>query len=103
MYSRVTLLEVDTVRTDIEEALEGYRTEVLARLRDRPGYEGAFVLLNPEGQGLILTLWRSEEEMAATADIAGEAVERFATVFKAPPGRERYEVRLADVPALATG
>jgi hypothetical protein len=41
--------------------------------------------------------------MAATADIAGEAFERFATVFKAPPGREHYEVRLADVPAFATG
>jgi hypothetical protein len=103
MYSRVTLLEVDTVRTDVDAALDAYRSEVLAQLRERPGYEGAFVLLNPEGQGLILTLWRSEEEMAATADIAGEAFEHFATVFKAPPGRERYEVRLADVPTLATG
>jgi heme-degrading monooxygenase HmoA len=103
VYSRVTLLEVDTVRIDVEEALEAYRTDVLAQLRRRPGYEGAFVLLNPEGQGLILTLWSSEDEMAATGDLVSDAFERFATVFRAPPGRESYEVRLADVPALAEG
>jgi heme-degrading monooxygenase HmoA len=103
VYSRVTLLEIDAVRTDVDEALEAYRTEVLAKLCGRPGYEGAFVLLNPEGQGLVLTLWRSAEEMAATADIAGDAFARFATIFRARPGRETYEVRLADVPALAVG
>jgi hypothetical protein len=101
MYSRVTLLEVDTLRVDVDEALEAYRTEVLPELRRAPGYEGAFVLLNPEGQGLILTLWASEEEMAATAEIATAALGRFATVFRAPPGREHYEVRLTDMSARA--
>jgi heme-degrading monooxygenase HmoA len=99
MFSRVTLLEVDTVRTDPEDALERYRADVLPLLREQPGYEGAFVLLNPEGQGLIMTLWRDEEALEATAGIATAAVQRFATLFRAPPGRERYEVRVADLPA----
>jgi hypothetical protein len=103
MYSRVTLLEVDTIRIDVGEALNTYRSDVLPALRQQPGYQGAFVLLNPEGEGLILTLWDHEDDMAATAAIAGKALERFATIFRAPPGRESYEVRLADVPSLAVG
>ena len=99
MFSRVTLLEIDTVRTDVEAALERYRQEVLPRLRDRPGYEGAFVLLNPEGQGLVMSLWSTEEALEATTPIAAAALHQFATVFRASPGRERYEVRVADLPA----
>jgi hypothetical protein len=101
MYSRVTLLEVDTMRVDVDQALEAYRRDVLAELQRAPGYEGALVLLNPEGQGMILTLWSGEEEMAATAGLATEALGRFAAVFRAPPGREQYEVRVMDLPALA--
>ena len=101
MYSRVTLLEIDTGRADVDEALELYRREVLSDLRRQPGYEGVLVLVNPEGQGLVMTLWSSEEAMAATMPIAAGAVERFMTVFRAPPGREGYEVRLAELPELA--
>jgi hypothetical protein len=100
MYSRVTLLELDVMRIDVDEALERYRREVLPELQRQAGYEGCFVLVNPEGQGLIMTLWSGEEEMAASTGIATEALENFATIFRAPPGRERYEVRLADVPAV---
>jgi heme-degrading monooxygenase HmoA len=103
MFSRVTLLEVDTVRTDPEAALHRYRDEVLPRLREQPGYEGTFVLLNPEGQGLILSLWRDEAALESTTFIATEALQRFATIFRAPPGRERYEVRIADLPAHSLG
>ena len=99
MFSRVTLLEVDTVRTDVDAALERYRQEVLPRLREQAGYEGAFVLLNPEGQGLVLSLWSDEDALEATMPIAAAALQQFATVFRAPPGRERYEVRVADLPA----
>ena len=99
MFSRVTLFEVDAVRTDVEAALERYRQEVLPRVREQPGYEGAFILLNPEGQGLILSLWSTEEALQATMPIAAAALQQFATVFRAPPGREQYEVRLADLPA----
>lgn len=99
MFSRVTLLEIDAVRTDVDGALERYREEVLSKLREQPGYEGAFVMLNPDGQGLVMSLWSSDETLQATAPLAGAALHSFATIFKAPPGREQYEVRIADLPA----
>ena len=101
MFARVTLLEVDLVRTDIDAVLDLYREHVLPEVQAQPGYEGMFVLVNPEGQGLLMSLWSDEESLEATMPIASAAVERFMTVFRAPPGRERYEVRLADVPALS--
>jgi hypothetical protein len=99
MFSRVTLLEVDTLRIDADAALERFREEVLSNVREQPGYEGAFVMLNPDGQGLVMSLWSSEEALQATAPIAGAALQSFATIFRAPPGREQYEVRIADLPA----
>ena len=101
MYARVTLLEVDVVRSDVEEVLDRYRHEVLPEVQSQPGYEGMFVLVNPDGQGLIMSLWSDEESLEATMPLASVAIERFLTVFRAAPGRESYEVRLADVPALA--
>ena len=59
MYSRVLLLEIDTVRVDVEEATQLFRASVLPALRTREGFEGALVLATPEGKGLILTLWET--------------------------------------------
>jgi hypothetical protein len=103
MFSRVTLLEIDTLRVDVDAVLEAYREEVLPELRRQPGYGGVVVMVNPEGQGMVITLWASEEAMAATTPIASAALERFVTIFRAPPGREQYEVRLVELPALAPG
>ena len=35
MYSRVTLLEIDTLRVDLESALELFRDRVLPKLREQ--------------------------------------------------------------------
>ena len=62
-----------------------------------------YVLLSPEGKALVLTFWESEE--AAEAGIAGarsfysEQVEKFVTIYASSPGRETYEVVLAEAPA----
>lgn len=104
MYSRVTLVEIDTLRIGIGDALARYRDEVVVHLAEQPGYEGVLVMANPDGRGMVVTLW--EDEAAATAGVeAGgfyaEALERFVTIFRQPPGRDHYEVLLADVPAVA--
>ena len=65
------------------------------------------MLVAPEGQALVLTFWDSET--AADAGIAGsrsfysEQVEKFVTIYAAPPGRETYEVVLAEDPAVLVG
>jgi hypothetical protein len=38
VYSRVTLLEIDTVRIDLDSALELFRERVLPQVREQPGY-----------------------------------------------------------------
>jgi heme-degrading monooxygenase HmoA len=105
VYSRVTLLEIDTLRVDLESALELFRDRVLPKLREQEGYEGVYVLTTPEGKALIMSLWETEEAAAevTTADRArfyDEQLEQYTTLFSAPPGRERYEVALADLPTV---
>ena len=104
MYARVTQLEIDTVRMDMTAAVRMYEAEVMPDLREQPGYKGVLVLTTPEGKGVLVTFWQEEED----ADASGEAgfypatLERYMTLFRSPPGRERYEVALAELPVVTT-
>jgi len=101
MYSRVTLLEIDTVRVDIDEAAELFRAEVAPRLAEQEGYEGAVALVTPEGKGMIITFWETEEWAQDASGIASAELERNLTMFRSPPGREYYEVAFADMTGVA--
>jgi len=105
MFSRVTLLEVDVVRTSVEQALGIFSDRVLPELRRQPGYEGVYVFANAEGRGMIVSFWSSEEAAAAGAadDWYSQQLEEHLTLFRSPPGRERYEVLFAEAPAPAAG
>lgn len=104
MIARATMAELDPVRMSVDEAVELFRESVVPALHEQPGYEGVYVLVAPEGQALVLTFWESEE--AADAGLAGsrsfysEQVEKFVTLYRAPPGRETYDVVLAEEPTL---
>jgi heme-degrading monooxygenase HmoA len=107
MIARVTLAEIDAVRMSVDQAVTLFRESVVPALREQEGYEGVYVLLSDEGKVLALTFWDSEE--AAEAGIAGgrsfyaEQIEKFVTLYRSPPGREEYDVVLADAPAVAVG
>jgi len=107
MVARVTLAEIDPVRMSVDQAVALFRESVVTALREQDGYEGVYVLLSDEGQVLALTFWESEE--AADAGIAGgrsfyaEQVDKFVTLYRSPPGREMYDVVIADAPAVALG
>jgi heme-degrading monooxygenase HmoA len=100
MVARVTLAEVDVVRRSLSDLVGYYKESVMPAQHEQDGYEGGYVLTTPEGKALVMTFWRDEE--AAEAGVAsgfyGEQVQKFVTVFKAPPGREMYEVAVADTP-----
>jgi len=100
MVARVTLAEVDTVRMSIADAVEVYEQSVVPAMHEQDGYEGCYVLSTPEGKALVLSFWRDEE--AAEASVAtgfyNEQVEKFVTIYRAPPGRETYDVSLAEAP-----
>jgi heme-degrading monooxygenase HmoA len=105
MVARVTLAELDVVRMRLENAIELFKESVVPALREQDGYQGVYVLLSPQGKVLAITFWESEE--AAEAGIAGgrsfyaQQIEKFVTLYRSPPGREHYEVVLADAPAGA--
>jgi heme-degrading monooxygenase HmoA len=107
MIARVTLAEIDSVRMSVDQAVTLFRDSVVPALREQDGYEGVYVLLSDEGKVLALTFWESEE--AADAGIAGgrsfyaKQIEKFVTLYRSPPGREMYDVVLADAPAVAIG
>jgi heme-degrading monooxygenase HmoA len=101
MHARVTLLEIDVMRTSIDAAVARFAGEVLPQLRTQPGYRGVLALTTTEGKAALVSLW----DTAAQADAGGQSgfypdtLARFVTLFASPPGREQYEVALADLPA----
>jgi hypothetical protein len=100
MYSRVTLLEIDTVRISLEDAVGLFEQEVLPGLRAQEGYEGVLVLATPEGRGMIVTIWASEEAAADPVGFAAGALQDYMMLFKSAPGREYYRVALAELPPV---
>ena len=56
---------------------------------------------------LAITFWESEEAAEAgvrgTSSFYAEQVEKFVTLYRSPPGRESYEVVVADAPAAMLG
>jgi heme-degrading monooxygenase HmoA len=101
MYSRVTLLEIDTLRVDIEDAAELFRAKVAPDLAEQAGYEGAVALVTPEGKGMIITFWDTEEGAQDASGFASAELERYVTMFRSPPGREYYEVAFADMAGVS--
>jgi heme-degrading monooxygenase HmoA len=101
MFARTTLFEVDTLRMPLEQAERLFEEQVLPLIKHQPGFAGLYVMRTPEGKGMVLTLWESEQ--AAQSGIESgyyqEQVSKFVTFMRQPPGREHYEVIVAEVPA----
>jgi hypothetical protein len=107
MIARVTTADIDTVRVSVDGAVEVFRESVLPALHTQAGYEGSYVLLSPEGKALVLTFWATAQD--ADAGLAGarsfyaEQVAKFATIYRSSPGRDSYDVVLAEAPTVAVG
>ena len=104
MVARVTLAEIDVMRMSLEHAVEIYERSVLPAQHEQDGYEGGYVLTTPEGKALVITFWRDEDaaEHGMASGFYDEQVRKFVTMFRSPPGREIYEVAVADTPAALT-
>ena len=100
MHARVTLLEIDTLRATVPAAVALFEREVLPELRAQDGYRGVVVLATPEGKAALASFWDTEAQADAgiVNGFYAEALARYVTLFAAPPGRERYEVVVADMP-----
>jgi hypothetical protein len=104
MYARATLLEIDTLRISIDDALEQFETSVMPRLRQQPGFCGLYALTTQEGRAMLISFWQSAAQADADTEAGWypEVLSEYTTLFRAAPGRERYEVRIA-VPPLTAG
>jgi quinol monooxygenase YgiN len=102
MFARVTLFEIDTLRISLDDALERFKELIVPEVRKQEGYEGMYVMRTPEGKGVIMSLWASEEAAAAgvTSGYYDEQVAKFVALFRAPAGRDHYEVVFAEAPGM---
>ena len=101
MYARMTLLEIDTLRTSVSDAVEKFRAEVVPRLREQPGYLGVYALANPDGKAALLSLWDTAEHAAVEREFYTEELAKFTTFFRSAPGRDHSQVVFAEEPAAA--
>ena len=101
MFARVTAFEIDTMRISLGEAEKLFADEVVPALRGQAGFKGFVVMRTPEGKGLVVTLWDSEETATASIESGhyGEQIARFIAFMRQAPGRDHYEVVLAEMPA----
>jgi hypothetical protein len=100
VFARTTLLEIDTLRVPLDDAVQMFEDTVLPDLRQQPGFLGLYALTTEHGNAMLVTFWETSEQAATDAatgwyqHVLGE----FATIFRSPPGREQYEVRVAVTP-----
>jgi hypothetical protein len=100
MHARATLFEIDTLRIGLDEALERFKELILPALRDQPGYKGVYAMHTPEGRGMLLSLWETEEQARAGIESGyyEDQVSKFIMFTRQPPGRESYEVVFSEAP-----
>jgi hypothetical protein len=105
MVVRATEAEIDVVRTNPADAIALFRESVIPALSKEGGYLGCYVLLSEEGKLLVLSFWTSNETARATrlSGFYQEQIEKFSdlVVFRAAPGREAYDVVIAETPQEA--
>jgi hypothetical protein len=99
VFARVTLLEIDTMRVSVDDALKLFDEAVMPGLHDQPGYLGVYAMATPEGKALLMSFWDTAEQ-ATTFESTWYTgmLEEHMTLFRSSPGRESYEVRLAEPP-----
>ena len=105
MVVRATEAEIDVVRTNPNDAVALFRESVIPALHEEEGYEGCYVLLSEEGKMLVLSFWASDEAARASrlSGFYQAQIEKFSDVvfFRQSPGREAYDVVLAETPQEA--
>lgn len=100
MYARVTQFDIDMVQISQKAALEQFKEMILPELGAQTGFRGLLILQNPEGRGMLVSLWSSkeaEESGRAAGGFYDEQTRKFATFYRQPPGREMFEVTYADI------
>ena len=102
MYARTTLLEIDTLRVSLDDAVAEFEAAVMPRLREQKGFLGLYALSTPAGRAMLITFWDTAQ--AADAGTEGgwypEVLAEYTTMFRSPPGRETTRSASPSLPSL---
>ena len=94
MFARVTFTQVKEDKVD--EAVKVTKESVLPAAQSQKGFRGAYLLSQPKGKAIMISLWESEED-AVTNERSGyyqEQLAKFKDMFTAPPVHDGYIVSL---------
>jgi heme-degrading monooxygenase HmoA len=95
MYARAVAVPVDPSKLD--DMLQIWKESVLPAAQSQQGFKGALVLGDrATGQGMSITLWDSEGDMAAgeSSGYYREQLAKFGKIFAGQPDLKHYEVFL---------
>jgi len=105
MVARVTVAEIDPVRQNPARAIQRFERELIPALHEQEGYEGCYVLLSEEGKVLVISFWSSDESarVSQSSGFYQSQIDKLSDLvfFRAPPGREAYDVVVAEAPVIA--
>ena len=94
MFARLTSTQLKVDKMD--EAKELTKESILPAAKSQKGFSGAYLLSQPNGMAIMITLWETEEDAVANEQSGyyQEQVGKIKDFLTAPPLREAYEVSL---------
>ncbi len=94
MFARVTFTQVKEDKVD--EAVKVTNESVLPAAKSQKGFHGAYLLTQPEGKAIMVSMWETEEDAIANENSGyyQEQLAKFKDMFAAPPVHEGYNVSL---------
>jgi heme-degrading monooxygenase HmoA len=97
MFARLLKIQLKIDR--IDEAIRLFKTNVVPQCKKQKGFKGAYFMTDQKtGEGVVITLWTSEEAMLANerSHFFLEQVTKFLSSYAKAPIREAYEVAVRD-------
>ena len=94
MFARLTI--VQTKADKMDEAVKVAKESVIPAAKSQKGFIGAHLLTEPNGKGVFISFWDTEEDAIATekSGYYQEQLAKFKDLFAAPPVLEGYNVAL---------
>ncbi len=92
MFARLTI--VQTKADKMDEAVKVAKESVIPAAKSQKGFIGAHLLTEPNGKGVFISFWDTEEDAIATekSGYYQEQLAKFKDLFAAPPVHEGYNV-----------
>lgn len=94
MFARVTFTQVKEDKVD--EAIRITKESVFPAAALESGFSHAFLLTQPKGKAIVVTMWTTEEDAVANekSGYYQEQLAKYKDMFTAPPVHEGYTVSL---------